>query len=145
MATFPGSVFNNTSAAQTNNVSTVNAEDVNIAYDELAAIETELGVNPSDRSPEWGTGAVSFAAKTFNTVGLRIQNVENGVYTVVNNYVSKAGGSQIIPAAAGTVGVGIRAQASQSANLLEIRNEADAVTTAVNSAGYLIVIDGGSA
>jgi hypothetical protein len=142
-ASFPGSVF--TTTAQQNNVSTVNAEDVNITYDELVAIENELGTNPSDRVDNWGTGTFSSASKTFSTVGSRIQNVENGVYTVANSYVTKAGGSQIIPAVASTVGLEIRAQTSQSANLLEVKNSSGTVATAVNSAGYIAVIDGGSA
>lgn len=142
-ASFPGSVF--TATQQTNNVSTVNAEDVNITYDELIAIENELGTNPSNRTPEWGTGTFSSASKTFDTVNARIQNVENGVYTVANGYVAKGGGSQILPSVAATVGLEIRAQTSQSANLLEIKDSSGTIATAVNSAGYIVTIDGGNA
>jgi hypothetical protein len=143
MASFPSSVF--TTQAQVNSVSVVSADDVNITYDELAAIETELGTNPSNRAAAWGTGSFSVASQNFDTVNSRIANVENGVYVVNNNYVSKAGGSQVVPTTAATVGLQIQGQTSQSANLVEFKTPAGAVVTAVNSAGHIATIDGGSA
>ena len=145
MATFPSALFNNTSAAQVDDLDTVNASDVNTVYDELNAIEVELGTNPSDRAIGWASGTFSTASETFATVGARIQNVETGVAAVTTNHVSKLGGSQILPSTASTIGLQIRAATSQSVNLLEIKDSSNAVTTSVNSAGYIVAIDGGSA
>ena len=145
MAIFPSDFFNATAAAQVDDQDTVNAADVNTAYDELRAIQVELGTNPSDRAIGWASGTFSTASQSFDTVSARIQNAETGVAAVTVAHVSKSGGSQILPAVASTVGLQIRAQTEQSANLLEIKNSSNTVTTSVNSSGYIVAIDGGSA
>lgn len=145
MATFPSDFFNAIAAAQVDDQDTVNAEDVNTVYDELRAIEVELGTNPSDRAISWASGTFSTASQSFDTVGSRIQNIETGVAAVTVAHVSKSGGSQILPTTTTTVGLQIRATTDQSANLLEIKDSSNAVTTSVNSSGYIVTIDGGSA
>jgi hypothetical protein len=46
MTDYPGSIFNASAAYQVDNVDDAEAEDINILYDEVEAIETELGINP---------------------------------------------------------------------------------------------------
>jgi hypothetical protein len=56
------------------------AADVNNAYNEITAIETELGVLPKSRTGAWSTSFSSIYPTTFTSVDARIKNVENGAY-----------------------------------------------------------------
>lgn len=123
---------------------TVVAEDVNTAYDEIEAIETQLGSGGVTTSMIWGTDPAGFNTATTNWGSLkaRLQNIENGVHAAVSN----KGGSTITPAAVGTTGLKLKAIASQTSNLLEIRNSADEVKASFTAAGVFIgTIDGGTA
>jgi len=107
----------------------VNAQDVNTLYEEVLAITTELGVDPA------GSAA---------TVDARIGAIET---SLAGNYVLTAGGSTVAPSSAATKGVTIRANASQTANLFEVTNNAaNNIYFAVSSAGSLTIpsIDGGT-
>jgi hypothetical protein len=130
MATFPNNVFNSTSAEQTDGTSTVNAADVNIIYQELEAIETALGTNPSGEAA---------------SVKARIVAAEEATAVISANYVSKAGGSTIIPSGTSTVNLSVQAQTSQTANLLEFKDSSATARTVIRSDGYIQTIDGGTA
>lgn len=107
----------------------VNAQDVNTLYEEVLAITTELGVDPAGASA---------------TVDARIGAIET---SLAGNYVLTAGGSTVTPSSAATKGVIIKANSSQTANLLEVTNNAgSSVYFAVGSAGALTIpsIDGGT-
>jgi hypothetical protein len=56
------------------------AADVNDAYNEIVAIETELGVLPKSRNGAWSTSFSSAYPTSFATVDARIKNVENGAF-----------------------------------------------------------------
>lgn len=126
---------------------TVDAADVNQLYDEVTAIAATVGLNPQSRSASWGTGSFSSASTSFSTVGARIQNIENGVFTVINDYVRLAGGSVILPSGTSTVNLALRAATSQTANLLEARNSAGTVVASIGPAGAFRAasVDGGTA
>lgn len=139
MANYPTSIFNYAANAQVDGTDTVNAADVNKAYDEISAIETNVGTAPKSRVNSWGTGTFSTASTTYDSLAARVENAENGVYTVNSNYVTRQGGAEITPSAANVVGLTLTPAVSQSAVLLSANGH-----DIINSAGYL-VIDGGTA
>ena len=146
MANYPGSAVSFTQ--KVNLQDTVDAADVNQLYDEVAAIATTVGLTPQNRAASWGTGTFSSASTNFSTVAARLLNAENGVYTVVNDYVKLSGSSVVQPAGTTTVNLALRAQTSQTANLLEARDAATgAVVAFISPAGVLqaTLIDGGTA
>lgn len=116
------------------------AADVNASYAEIVAIETVLGILPTTT----GFGGSYSAAATPATVAARISNVEAGLNTAYTNRVPTSGGATIAPAAA-TLGLGLQAAASQTANLLEARDSSNNLNLAIGPNGYILVIDGGSA
>lgn len=124
----------------------VRAEDVNVVYDEIVAIETQLGAGGVATSPTWGSAAFSTSVTNHGSLRLRLNNIEAGVYTGVLERVSTVGGSTILPSSASTRGLIIRAASSQTANLLEFQNSSGTATGSVSAAGAFVgVIDGGTA
>lgn len=145
MANYPGSAV---SFVQKVNLSdTVDANDVNQLYDEVTAIAVTVGTMPQSRSTSWGTGTFSSTSTSFSNVAARIQNVENGVFTVLNDYVRLSGSSVVLPTGTTTVNLALRAQTSQTANLLEARNSAGTVVASISPLGALraLSVDGGNA
>lgn len=106
----------------------IQAQDVNVLYDEVSAVGAYLGLSPHV-SATWGASAFSSATTTWTTVAARIQNIENGVYTGITSRVKTDGGSTILPGTTSTVGLIIKAASSQTANLFE--SQASGSTTAV--------------
>jgi hypothetical protein len=98
----------------------VQAQDVNVLYDEATAVGVYLGTNPHVSST-WGAAAFTSATTVWSTVRDRIQNVENGTYTAINARVRTDGGSTIVPGAASTIGLVIKATSGQSSNLFEVQ------------------------
>jgi hypothetical protein len=121
------------------------SEDVNTVYEEIEAMQRQLGVGPGGLtiSGEWGaSGDFSSATTTWTSLRARLQNIENGVFFAA----SRRGGSVIAPSGAAVVGLTVRAASGQTANLLEVRNSSNQVVSSFNSAGNLIgTIDGGTA
>lgn len=66
------------------NVDKVIASDVNSAYDEITAIETQLGAGGvASRSTAWGAAAVNTTTLDWTSSGglrARLDNLENGLY-----------------------------------------------------------------
>jgi hypothetical protein len=121
------------------------AEDVNTVYEEIEAMQRQLGVGAGGLSVsgEWGaSGDFSSATTSWGSLRSRIQNIENGVFFAA----SRRGGSVIAPSGASVVGVTVRAASGQTANLLEVRNASNQVVSSFNSSGNFIgTIDGGTA
>jgi hypothetical protein len=119
------------------NQDTVIASDVNLAYDEITAIETTLGSSPATSSSFSGA-FVSTASNDWSTVGARITNIEKGLNTAYSNRVNTAGGSTITSPASTTT-VGLTISTLGTGNLFVAGN------TTINSSGNIVVIDGGTA
>jgi hypothetical protein len=126
------------------------ANDVNVVYDEVQEIETQLGVGGVTIS-NWASGS-SFSTATSNWYpngGLkaRLDNIEVGVLRGINGSVATAGGSTITPSGTSIVGVTIKGASGQTANLLEVKNSSNAVLASVNKDGVLqvVTIRGGTA
>lgn len=96
----------------------VQAQDVNVLYDEASAVGTYLGTNPHV-SATWGASAFTSATTVWATVRDRIQNLENGTYTAINSRVKTDGGSILVPGTTATVGLTLKATSGQTANLFE--------------------------
>lgn len=64
------------------------ASDVNVAYDEIVAIESELGEGGvASRSTDWGNSTMNMTIKDWTNLGglrARLENLENGVYASNN-------------------------------------------------------------
>lgn len=124
------------------NTDAVIASDVNLLYAEVSQIETTLGKTPS--VPDWAH-SFSQAGTDFNTVTERLGNIEGGLNTAYNARVKTTGGSVITQPDASTLGVGLTAFSDVSLNLLEAKNSAGTVITAIGPKGWILAIDGGSA
>ena len=110
----------------------VMANDVNVAYAEIAAIENTLGSNPQISTGYSGTFSTSIT--DWSTVAARIQNLEYGTSVGVLARVSTLGGSTITSTGS-TVGLTITSAGTGSLFV--------AGNTTINNAGYIAVIDGG--
>ena len=80
-ASYPSSVKNFT--YRVDNQDKVIASDVNVSYDEIVAIENQLGVGGVASNNGWGTSNLDTTTTDWtNNGGLRarLQNIENGVY-----------------------------------------------------------------
>lgn len=121
------------------------AEDVNTLYEEVEAIQRQLGVGPGGltTSGEWGAaGDFNSSTTSWGSLRSRIQNIENGVFFAA----SRRGGSVVTPSGVAVVGLTVRAASGQTANLFEVRNSSNQVVSSFNSSGNLIgTIDGGTA
>jgi hypothetical protein len=118
------------------------AEDVNTVYEELEAVQRQLGAGGVSTSAIWGTvGDFNTSTTNWGSLRARLQNLENGAFYAV----SRRGGSVITPSGASAVGLTVTATSGQSANLLEIRNSSNTVVSRFNSAGQFVgTIDGGT-
>jgi len=124
------------------------AADVNTIYDEVTAIEQDLGAGGVSTSTTWGsTATLDTTTTTWNNLHDRLNNIEAGLYQAYTNRVTVAGGSTIVPSSSSTVGLTVRATSGQTANLLEVKNSSGTTVASVNAAGNLrvVTIDGGTA
>jgi len=131
-AVYPTSV--KTFVPKVDNVSPVIAADVNLAYLEISAIETTLGVTPTTVS-SW-SGTLDQSTTVWPSVAARIANIEKGLNTAFNDRVRSTGGSTI---ASSSTTVGLTISTSGTGNLLVAGN------TTVDSSGNIVLIDGGTA
>jgi hypothetical protein len=119
---------------RTDNIDAVMAADVNLLYVEVTAIEGILGTTPATST--W-SGSFDGTTTAWATVNSRLTNIEAGVLTTYNDRVKASGGSTI--STSGTT-VGLTLNTSGSGNLLNANNN-----TVINSNGYIVTIDGGTA
>lgn len=128
-------------------VDLVVADDVNTLYDEVTAVETELGAGGVKTSPTWGSGGFVTSTTAWGNLRERLANIENGVFIAYSQRVATTGGSTIQSTTNSTVSLTVKAKSSQTANLLEVKNSSDAVVASISTTGTLFAtkIDGGTA
>ena len=117
------------------NTDTVIASDVNLAYEEITAIETTLGTTPAVSST-WSGTFDSTSAANWTTVTGRLENIEYGLKVAYDQRVKTNGGSTI---ASTSTTVGLTISTSGTGNLFAAGN------TVINSSGNIVAIDGGTA
>jgi hypothetical protein len=118
---------------------TVLASDVNDSYREIEAIEAVLGTSTNSpiSSSTWGaTSTLNTSTVSWGSVGARLQNIENGLYTAYSDRVKQSGGSTISTSGSSA---GLTISTGTSGSLLVVG------ATTFNSAGYLVSLDGGTA
>ena len=114
---------------------TVLAEHVNSLQDEVNSIQANLGTLIKTGSG-W-VGEFDQVTSNWNTLKDRLANIEYGLGTVYDDYVSLSGGSTILSDGNSVVGLTVKAKTSQTANIFEIRDSSNNVTASVTSAGVL--------
>ena len=118
----------------------IDAGHPNTIQDEVVAVETTLGVLPSLSSTPSSSGTFNNTSTLFDNVSDRITNVETGVVADTHTqYIRKTGDTANIiqPALATTTGLVIKGAASQSANLLELKNSSNVVVAYIDASGNL--------
>ena len=121
----------------------VYARHVVTIYDEVTAVQQQLGAGGVATSGTWGGGTFSSATTAWGSLRARLQNIEEGVYESFTNRVKTAGGSSIVSSSS-TVGLSLRT--SGSGNLLELRNTSNTLVNRFAADGtFFGVIDGGTA
>jgi len=125
----------------------VYAADVNVVYDEVTAIQSNLGTLIKSRDDNWGVGTFSTSSTTWTSLKARVTNIENGVFTIFNNYVSTDGGDVIQQTSTGVVGLTIKQKGTATDNLLNFKSDDGTIVASVSSAGVgsFSLIDGGTA
>lgn len=148
-ASYPGSLKTSFGNPRVDLQSVVVANDVNPVYEEIVAIEKHLGIDINKRLQNWGASAFSTTATIWTDMRTRLENAENGVFSSIQT----TGGGTIVNGT-GTNGVAVtgatltlKKASSQSSNLLEFKNDSDAVVASVSSAGFIqaVSFDGGNA
>jgi hypothetical protein len=121
----------------------VYARHVTQIYDEVTAIETELGAGGVKTSAVANPSSyTAIDANAWGSLRLRLNNIEQGVLLGVSR-VSSTGGSSITSSSS-TVGLVVKT--TGTGNLLEIRNTSNALVQSFDKDGVFYgVIDGGTA
>ena len=146
MPAYPAALPNTVLTDQLDGTDTVNADDVNLAYAELNQIAATLAVNPQNRTSAWGTGSFVTSSANYPTVKERLDNVENGTYSINQSALVKTGNQTLTVTSDANIGMVVKAKSGQTGNLMEFRaSGSDTPVTAVNPSGYIITIDGGTA
>jgi hypothetical protein len=118
----------------------IDAGHPNTIQDEVVAVESTLGVLPSLSTTPSSGGTFNGTSYLFSTVSDRIANVETGVVADTHTqYIRKSGDTAnvIQPGSNTTKGLVIKGAASQSANLLELQNNAGTVVAYIDASGNL--------
>jgi hypothetical protein len=132
-------------APQVDGDDTVNAEDVNLVYDELKAVAATVGLSPATRSAAWNSNTYDTVTTAFGTVGARIKNVEDGVQVITSSALTTAGSKTVTVTSNANVSLALKAKSGQTGNLFETRLSDNTLVTEINASGYIVAIDGGSA
>jgi hypothetical protein len=120
-----------------NNQDKVVAEDVNILYTEVRAIEDQLGDNGVATSNVWGANTFTTATNNWLTSGglrARLQNIENGLYAANLQRVTNLGGG-VITSSAGTVGLTV--QGASSTDILVVKNSGGTTVLKIGADGSI--------
>lgn len=125
----------------------VYARHVTSIYDEVTAMQVELGAGTGGLRKSVTDGAVAFDAltsnKTWDNLRARLNNLEQGVLDSVNRRVRTTGGSTI---SSSSTTVGLVLQTSGTGDLVQLKNTAGTTITSVNKDGFLSgIIDCGTA
>lgn len=115
----------------------IQAQDVNVLYDEVIAIgNTTIGTTPLT-SATWGATATLSTSTSWASLKDRIQNLENGTFASYNYRVSTQGGSTLTPSGTDVVGLIVRATAGQTADLVRAQSSDGTTVTKVDKDGVL--------
>lgn len=113
------------------------AEHINTIQDEVTAIQAAIGILPNVSSGY--VGSFDDTTTTFSTLAARIANIEKGLKNDVHNQYFKYTGGTIQPANASLVPLTVQGFASQSANLVEFKNNGGTTLSRVSSDGKIYV------
>lgn len=114
------------------------AADVNTIYDEVTAVEQNLGAGGVAVSPTWGGVLFSTATTSWPNLKDRLTNIEAGVYTAFTSRVNIDGGSTIQSTSNSVVSLTLKAKSGQTANLFEVKNSSNVVVASVDTAGGFV-------
>ena len=115
-ATYPGAI--KSFAVKTNFTEIIDSSHINAVQDEIVAMQTNLGTSIATSTSPVTSGTFVTTSQNWGSLGARLANIETGIVSDSHTqYAKNAGGSTIQPATAATLGLNIRAAASQSANL----------------------------
>lgn len=134
MAYYPSSVKNDFTT-KVNFSDTILAAHVNDLQGEVTAVETYLGANVEVGSG-W-IGAFDQITTNWNTLKDRLANIEYGLNIAYNTNTSNLGGTIIQPSTGSTIGLVIKANASQSVDLIEFQTSSGTVVSKVDSSGNI--------
>ena len=120
----------------------VRADDINKVYNEVSAIASDLGAGTGTGlrySGTWGaTSTLDTATTSWTGLQARLQNIENGVYSAYTYSVDNRGGSVVQSSTTGTIGLVFKLKASQTADVLRVRNSGDTATIlSISTAGAI--------
>lgn len=132
-AAYPASVKSFTTKVDFSD--TVLAEHVNSLQEEVNSLQANLGTYVKTGSG-W-VGTFDQVTSNWNSLKDRLANIEYGLGTVYNDFVSLSGGSTILSTSNNTVGLTVKAKTSQTANIANFKNSSDSVVTYVDSNGHI--------
>lgn len=135
-ASYPTSVRSFTT--KVNIVDTIEAAHPNSLQDEVIAIESVIGTDPSVATAATASGWAN-TATDYLTIKARLANIEKGIVADTHTqYVKNTGGSTITSSAASVVGLAVKGAVSQSANLQEWKNNSGTTLAYVDASGNLV-------
>lgn len=139
-ASYPNNVKSFT--PKVNVVDLIQAADPNSLFDEVTAIESVIGTTPSIATAATASGWAN-TATDYTTINGRLANIEKGIVADTHTqYVKNVGGSEIVISGPSVVGLKVTATASQSADLMQWKDESGTVVTRVGSDGILYAAGG---
>jgi len=144
MASYPNSV--QVFSTHLNTVEVIDAAHPNLLQAEVVAIESALGSAADGTDPRLSQTVTSAStwsptATTYTTVAERLNNIEKGVAGDSHDqYIRKAGNTANVvqPAAGTTIGLVIKGNASQTANLQEWQTSGGTVVAYIDVNGNLV-------
>jgi len=141
-ASYPGNIVN-FGLDKVNTVDLIQAADPNTLRAEVVALETTIGALPSLSTAPSSSATWYNDGRDYNTVIARLANIEAGIVADTHTqYVKNVGGSSIVISSASTVGVSIKAAASQTADLMQWKDSSGTVVTRVGPDGILYAAGG---
>lgn len=121
-------------------VTPVVAADPNSLQEEVVAIESILGLTPNISTYNSPSGVFQTSATTFNTVALRLANIEQGIVADTHiQYLKRYGNETIINTDPTKVTFTIKAQTGQTASLLAFQDALGNTVGAISPAGALTI------
>ena len=147
MATYPNAVDTTATLPNKSAGDVVQSSNVNLAYAEIIAITNAVGTTPGTSGPWGSSGTFTTGTTVWGSLNARVQNIENGLYSINSAYVSKNGGSVILPSSGNSIGLVIQAQNPQSVSLQEWQANGGTPVASISAAGAFkaLSIDGGTA
>jgi len=143
VASYPGSVRSFTT--KQNVVDLIDASHPNVLQDEVAAIQTIVGINPHVSTAPSPAGTFITVSTTFASLAARIANIETGVVADSHTqYLHLSGGDTMQGSTDSTIVHRIRARAGQTGALVRVESNDQAtayfqVTTGGVAASALTV------